>query len=80
MAATTMKPGTPKKSNLPATRAGAATAAKGTEKPEITVFVSYSHLDESYREKLEKHLATLKREGVKTWFDGRVQAGGELDP
>ena len=29
-----------------------------------TVFMSYSHADETMRDRLEKHLAMLKRDGV----------------
>lgn len=55
-------------------------AAQKAEKSEVRIFVSYSHADDAYREKLEKHLAPLKREGVTTWFDGDIHAGEELDP
>ena len=45
------------------------------------VFFSYSHADESFRDRLETHLAMLKREGViETWHDRRIAAGSPLDP
>jgi len=45
-----------------------------------TIFFSYSHADEDLRDRLEKHLAMLKHEGlVETWHDRRIEAGGELD-
>ena len=48
-------------------------------KPEVRVFISYSHKDEASRVKLETHLAQLKRDGVSTWFDGDLTAGDALD-
>ncbi|WP_100794014.1 toll/interleukin-1 receptor domain-containing protein [Methylobacterium oryzae] len=49
------------------------------EKPEVRVFVSYSHRDADAQARLETHLAPLKREGVTTWFDGDLNAGDKLD-
>jgi hypothetical protein len=49
------------------------------EKPEVRIFVSYSHRDADARQRLETHLAPLKREGVTTWFDGDMNAGDKLD-
>ena len=46
----------------------------------MRIFVSYSHLDDASREKLERHLAPLAREDVKIWFDGDIHAGEELGP
>ena len=46
-----------------------------------TVFMSYSHADEAMRDRLEKHLAMLKREGlIETWHDRRIVPGQLLDP
>ena len=46
-----------------------------------TVFMSYSHADEAMRDRLEKHLAMLKREGVvDVWHDRRIVPGQPLDP
>lgn len=50
-----------------------------TEKPEVRIFVSYSHRDGDARARLETHLAPLKRERVETWFDGGLDAGEKLD-
>ncbi|MGY2053174.1 toll/interleukin-1 receptor domain-containing protein [Methylobacterium sp. JK268] len=61
-----------------APKAPAATPAK-TEKPEVRIFVSYSHQDGDVRARLEIHLAPLKRERVETWFDGGLDAGDKLD-
>ena len=41
---------------------------------------SYSHVDETLRNELEKHLSPLKRQGViETWHDRRIVAGQEFD-
>lgn len=46
----------------------------------ITVFFSYSHQDEQLRNELEKHLATLKHEGIiGAWHDGRIGPGEQID-
>src|SRR5260370_20348026 len=46
-----------------------------------TVFMSYSHADEAMRDRLEKHLAMLKREDlIETWHDRRIVPGQPLDP
>jgi hypothetical protein len=45
-----------------------------------TVFFSYSHEDEELRNRVEKHLAMLKHEGLlQTWHDRRLAAGSDLD-
>ncbi len=44
------------------------------------VFFSYSHQDEELRNRLETHLALLKRQGlVEAWHDRRILAGSEID-
>lgn len=50
----------------------------------VEVFFSYSHKDEGLRDELEKHLSTLKREGVIAgWHDRKIGVGkewkGEID-
>lgn len=47
---------------------------------EASVFVSYSHLDDEFRKRFETHMAQLHREGVRTWFDGDIIPGAELNP
>ena len=43
------------------------------------VFMSYSHKDEVLRNELEKHLASLRREGtITTWHDRRIAPGDDL--
>ena len=44
----------------------------------ITIFISYSHKDTKYREELEKHLSTLRRQGlISTWHDRKITPGME---
>jgi hypothetical protein len=44
-----------------------------------SLFFSYSHKDEALRDRLEVHLAALKREGaISTWHDRRIKAGDVL--
>ena len=41
---------------------------------------SYSHVDETLRNELEKHLSPLKRQGlIEVWHDRRIVAGQEFD-
>ncbi|MGK6325408.1 toll/interleukin-1 receptor domain-containing protein [Sphingomonas sp. DT-51] len=47
---------------------------------DASIFVSYSHLDDDFRRGFETHMAQLHREGVRTWFDGDITSGAELDP
>lgn len=45
-----------------------------------SLFFSYSHADEELRDRLEKQLAMLKRQGViETWHDRRIGAGQNID-
>lgn len=45
-----------------------------------TLFYSYSHKDETYRDLLETHLTMLRRQGIITsWHDRRLKAGDEID-
>lgn len=51
----------------------------GPNRP-LTVFYSYAHKDEKLRDRLEKHLSILKREGViANWHDRRISAGREWE-
>jgi hypothetical protein len=44
----------------------------------VTLFYSYSHKDEKFRDALAKHLALLKRQGlIKEWYDRQIGAGDE---
>ena len=66
------------KSKRPITAAKTKTTAN-SKKLQIRIFVSYSHKDSGARNQLDVHLAVLKRDDVSTWFDGDLNAGGELD-
>ncbi len=42
-------------------------------------FISYSHTDDSRRERLHKHLITLRRDGLlQAWSDHEILAGDRL--
>jgi hypothetical protein len=46
----------------------------------LTVFISYSHLDEPFRNDLVKHLEPLRRlQLIETWHDRKIKAGEEWD-
>jgi tetratricopeptide (TPR) repeat protein len=46
----------------------------------ISIFISYSHEDEIYKDKLEKHLSILKRNNIiETWHDRKIIPGEEWD-
>lgn len=46
----------------------------------INIFISYSHEDEIYKDKLEKHLSILKRNNlIETWHDRKIIPGEEWD-
>src|SRR5215216_2155171 len=56
----------------------------GVQAGPVEVFFSYSHRDEELRDDLERHLSTLRRQGIiKSWHDRRISAGreweGEID-
>ncbi|MEA2206514.1 MAG: hypothetical protein QOE77_3290 [Blastocatellia bacterium] len=42
----------------------------------VSVFYSYSHKDETYRDELEKHLSVMRRKGeIDAWHDRKITAG-----
>ena len=44
----------------------------------IQIFIAYSHADEALRQELDKHLVSLKRQGlIEVWHDRRIEAGEE---
>lgn len=46
----------------------------------LSVFISYSHRDEAFKDELVVHLANLKRQGkIKAWQDRDIEAGAEWD-
>ncbi len=47
----------------------------------LRVFLSYSHQDERYLNKLRDHLANLRAEGlVRMWHDRVIPTGEEWEP
>ncbi len=47
----------------------------------ISIFISYSHKDEAYKDDLVNHLSSMKRQGViQEWNDRQLTAGDEWDP
>jgi hypothetical protein len=46
----------------------------------VSVFVSYSHVDEELRKELGKHLSVLERQGIiSSWHDRRIGAGTDWE-
>ena len=46
--------------------------------PGPSVFISYSHKDEVWKDRLATHLGVLQREGLlDTWDDRRIGAGDD---
>lgn len=46
----------------------------------LKVFFAYSHEDNNLRNRLDKHLASLRRSDfIETWFDGEIEAGKEWE-
>src|SRR6267142_5360670 len=42
----------------------------------LTLFISYAHEDEAFRRDLDKHLSSLRREGlIDAWHDRRITGG-----
>ena len=50
------------------------------DSPRLTVFLSYSHKDSAYLERLKTQLSPLAREGVELWYDNNIDPGAEIDP
>ena len=46
----------------------------------LSIFISYAHSDEEFRVEIEKHLASLKRQGlISSWNDRKISAGSEWE-
>lgn len=46
----------------------------------LTVFISYSHVDESLKDELKKHLMPIKHLGlIDDWDDGKIKAGSDWE-
>jgi hypothetical protein len=51
---------------------------EGQQQKQVTLFYSYSHKDERFRDALANHLSLLKRQGlIKEWYDRQIGAGDE---
>jgi TIR domain/NACHT domain len=51
---------------------------QGNTRNPLSVFISYAHEDESWRQQLETHLSLLRRQGlIADWHDRRILAGDE---
>lgn len=53
-------------------------AAGGAGKPDVRIFVSYSHHDAGAQAKLNTHLAPWRRDGVTIWYDQNIEPGAAL--
>ncbi|TNC46501.1 toll/interleukin-1 receptor domain-containing protein [Rubellimicrobium rubrum] len=63
----------------PSAVAKSKSPASVDSKPEVRIFVSYSHVDVEAQAKLNTHLAPWRRDGVKVWYDENIEPGAELD-
>ncbi len=48
-------------------------------KPDVRIFLSYSHHDAAAQAKLNTHLAPWRRDGVTVWYDENIEPGGRLN-
>ncbi len=49
--------------------------------PPLRAFISYSHVDKTFRDRLEVALSLLKRQGlIEAWSDVRLTPGSEIEP
>lgn len=53
--------------------------AGATGKPDVRIFMSYSHHDAAAQAKLNTHLAPWRRDGVTVWYDENVEPGVGLN-
>ena len=49
----------------------------GGEMPRSSIFISYSHHDVSWKDKLLTHLSALQDPGIDAWDDSRIPAGAD---
>jgi CheY-like chemotaxis protein len=60
-------------------RPGSAGEVEATQGRALKVFVSYSHRDEVWQKRLDKHLSTLKHMGIiHSWHDRQIVAGDDF--
>ena len=43
------------------------------------IFISYSHRDEAWKDRVDRHLGVLKEQGVEVWQDRKIAAGDEWE-
>lgn len=67
------KPATARQAATPA-----STAKPPSRKPEVRIFVSYSHRDAVSQQKLHTHLAPWRRDSVTVWYDENIEPGATL--
>lgn len=53
-------------------------SAAPTSKPDVRIFMSYSHQDATAQAKLHTHLAPWRRDGVTVWYDENIEPGAGL--
>jgi len=53
-------------------------SAAFTSKPDVRIFMSYSHQDATAQAKLNTHLALWRRDGVTVWYDENIEPGAGL--
>jgi internalin A len=59
---------------------GAFMPGKNNDMQKVKLFISYAREDQPYREQLDKHLSTMKRNGaIEVWHDEFIGAGKEWD-
>ena len=49
------------------------------DKPDVRIFMSYSHHDAAAQVKLNTHLAPWRRDGVTVWYDENMEPGAGLN-
>lgn len=61
-------------------KGGSVGLASATGSKALTIFISYSHADESLKNDLIKHLTPLKRLNlIEAWHDRKLKAGDDID-
>ncbi len=56
-------------------RTGSSPGQPGSAFPKVKIFISYAHEDREWVNKLDKHLAVLKRRYVESWTDSEILPG-----
>jgi hypothetical protein len=83
MAVKSQRPALATKGGRPVERRDAvdkgARPAGVTGKPEVRIFISYSHHDAAAQAKLNTHLAPWRRDSVTVWYDENIEPGSGLN-